>query len=153
MRRIDVVFVMSNTSHLVAASLAMVLLVFAVGARLLYVRIQEMRLRRVHPQAIATSRQAATRLENIQAADNFRNLFEVPVLFYTLLAVAIGTNHAPSWLVVGAWSYVALRVVHSVIHCTYNKVTHRFAVFGSSFVLLVGLWVVFFFTLPGRGTA
>ncbi len=47
----------------------------------------------------------------------------------------------------GAWLYVALRVVHSLIHCTYNKVMHRLSAFVASFALLVALWVAFFFTL------
>jgi hypothetical protein len=88
-------------------------------------------------------------LENVQAADNFRNLFEVPVLFYALGAVALATHQVPDWLVVGAWIFVALRVVHSFIHCTYNKVMHRLAVFLTSFGLLVALWVSFFLSLPG----
>ena len=42
-----------------------------------------------------------------------------------------------------AWLYVALRVVHSLIHCTYNKVYHRLAVFLPGFGLLVGMWIGF----------
>ena len=137
----------ANASQLVAACLALVILVFAVGGWLLYTRVQEMRQKRIHPQAAATSLQMAARLENVQAADNFRNLFEVPVLFYALAAVALATAHTPGWLVVGAWLYVALRVVHSLIHCTYNKVMRRLGAFLASFALLVALWVAFFFTL------
>jgi hypothetical protein len=91
----------------------------------------------------------SARLENVQAADNFRNLFEVPVLFYALGAVALAAHHVPSWLVVGAWIFVALRVVHSFIHCTYNRVMHRLAAFLASFGLLVALWVSYFLSLPG----
>jgi hypothetical protein len=60
-------------------------------------------------------------------------------------------HHTPAWLAVGAWLYVLLRVAHSLIHCTYNKVMHRLAVFLASFVLLVGLWVSFFASLPSGG--
>lgn len=135
---------------LVLACLAMVLLSFVVGLRLLFVRSVEMRAKRVHPQAAATSLQMAARLENVQAADNFRNLFETPVLFYALVAVALATSHVPGWLAVCAWLYVASRVAHSAIHCTYNKVMHRFAVFGLGFGLLVGAWVGFVFTLAAK---
>lgn len=133
---------------LAAAALALVLLTFAVGARLLYCRVREMRMRRLHPQAVATSAQMAGRLEDVRAADNFRNLFEVPVLFYALVGVAIGAGHVPEWLAAGAWLFVALRIVHSVIHCTYNRVMHRFAAFIGSFVVVVVLWVGFVATLP-----
>jgi hypothetical protein len=97
---------------------------------------------------MATSTQMAARLENTQPADNYRNLFEAPVLFYALVAIALAIGHTPSWLVTGAWGFVGLRVVHSAIHCTYNRVFHRLPVFAASFVLLVGLWVAFFLTLP-----
>jgi hypothetical protein len=138
-------------AQLVGACLAMVLLTFVVGGRLLYTRVEEMRRKRIHPQAAATSTQMAARLENVQAADNFRNLFEVPVLFYALMATALATAHIPGWLVTGAWLYVGLRVAHSVIHCTYNTVHHRLAVFLASFLLLVGLWIAFYLTLSPPG--
>ncbi|MGV3627532.1 MAG: MAPEG family protein [Betaproteobacteria bacterium] len=139
---------MNDTLLLLASCLAMVLLTFAVGARLLFVRTNEMREKRVHPQSASTSLQMASKLQNVQAADNFKNLFEVPVLFYALVAVALAASYTPGWLIAGAWLFVALRVAHSCIHCTYNKVMHRFPVFLLGFVVVVALWVVFFFTLP-----
>lgn len=144
---------MTPTVHLAAACLALVLLTFAVGVRLLYVRTMEMRAKRVHPQAASTSIQMAAKLQNVQAADNFRNLFETPVLFYALAAVAIASGDPPEWLALGAWFYVALRAAHSLIHCTYNRVMHRFAAFGSGFLLLVCLWVVFMVSLVSRSAA
>ncbi|MEO8673425.1 MAG: MAPEG family protein [Tahibacter sp.] len=138
---------MNNALHIVASCLVLVLLTCVVGLRLLYVRAIEMRRNRIHPQAVSTSLQVATTLKNVQAADNFRNLFEVPVLFYALVAMSLATAQVPAWLVFGAWSYVALRIAHSAIHCTYINVMHRFAVFGASFAVLVALWVSFFITL------
>lgn len=134
---------MSNAQHLVAACGAMVLLVSIVGLRLLAVRAGEMRAKRIHPQAASTSLQLAARLERVQAADNFKNLFEVPVLFYTLVAVALALGQVPGWLVVGSWCFVLLRYVHSAIHCSYNRVLHRFLAFGLGLVLLAGLWAAF----------
>lgn len=92
----------------------------------------------------------AAKLQNVQAADNFRNLFETPVLFYSLASVAIASGYAPAWLALGAWFYVGLRVAHSIIHCTYNRVMHRFAAFGSGFLLLVCLWVAFIVGLVSK---
>jgi hypothetical protein len=144
---------MDMSFHLVAATFALVGLTFLVGLRLLYVRSQEMRDKRVHPQAAATSVQMAAKLSNVQAADNFRNLFETPVLLYALTATALGTNYTPGWLVAGAWMYVVLRVVHSYIHCTYNRVMHRFFAFAAGFMLLVALWAAFVVGLAGRGAS
>ena len=139
-----------NAFNLLLAALAMVVLTFAVGLRMLYSRVQEMREKRLHPQKAATSKTMAANLENIQAADNYRNLFETPVLFYALVACAVAAAYAPPWLVIGAWCYFGLRVVHTITHCTYNNVMHRLAAFAIGFVLLVGLWIAFVLTLPNR---
>jgi hypothetical protein len=139
---------MTASSQLVATALAMVLLCFAVGGLLLVRRVREARAKRIHPQAMATSTQVAARIEDVRAADNFRNLFEVPVLFYALVAVALATRHVPDWLVAGAWTFVVLRIAHSAIHCTYNRVFHRLAAFATGFALLVAMWIGFFASLP-----
>ena len=140
----------ANHIQLIAACLAMVLLIFAVGGAMLFARVQEMRRKRIHPQVAANSLTMAAHLEDVQVADNFRNLFEVPVLFFALAAIALATGYVPDWLVACSWIYVALRVLHSLIHCTYNRVYHRLAVFLASFILLVGMWVAFFVALVSR---
>jgi hypothetical protein len=133
----------SNTLLLITAAAAMVVLTFVVGIAMLRSRVQEMRVKRIHPQAVATASKMSARLENVQTADNFRNLLETPVLFYALVALAVGIGHVPAWLAIGAWVYVVLRVAHSVIHCTYNKVMHRLSAFMLGFGLLVAMWLGF----------
>ncbi|MEX2149310.1 MAG: MAPEG family protein [Steroidobacteraceae bacterium] len=103
-------------------------------------RLTEMRVRRISPQSIATARAAATRLENTNAADNFRNLFEVPVLFYVWCIAIVLTGGSTPGFVMVAWTYVGLRALHSLIHLTYNRVVHRFLVYVASTLLLSGLW-------------
>jgi hypothetical protein len=106
-------------------------------------RLGEMRAKRIDPQALATARAAAGKLERTQAADNFRNLFEVPVLFYVLcIAIAANGGSTPS-IVAAAWAYVGLRAVHSLVHVTYNRVVHRFLVYAGSTLLLFGMWAAF----------
>jgi hypothetical protein len=142
---------MSLVAHVILLPIAaMVALSAVVGGALLAQRTAEMRRRRIHPQAVATSSQMAAKLERTNIADNFRNLFETPVLFYALcLAMAI-TQQLTTAMFAAAWVYVALRVLHSAIHCSYNRVMHRFAAFAAGFVLLVGMWVVFILQLIGR---
>lgn len=137
-----------NGFNLLVVTLCMVLLTLAVGVLMLASRVREMRQKHLHPQKAATSRTMAANLENVQAADNFRNLFETPVLFYALVACAIAASYVPPWLVIGAWCYFGLRVAHSIIHTTYNNVLHRLAAFAASFILLVGLWLGFVLTFP-----
>ena len=122
---------------------AMVLVTAFVWIKLYADRLGEMREKRVSPQAAASARAAATKLERTQAADNFRNLFEVPVLFYLLcIAIAVTGGSSPGF-VAAAWTYVGLRALHSLIHVTYNRVTHRFLVYVSSTLLLFGMWTAF----------
>jgi hypothetical protein len=75
------------------------------------------------------------------------NLLEAPVLFYAL-CLAYGGAQAVDPLALGlAWTYVGLRVVHSVVHLTYNRVVHRLAVFAASNFVLAALWLKLALTL------
>ena len=131
-------------------AVAMVALTAAVWVHLYVQRIGEMRRRRISPQQLATARQAASTLQDVSAADNFRNLFEVPVLFY-ILCLALYLTHRQSPVVLAlCWGYVVLRALHSVIHCTYNNVMQRFLVYITSTVLLFGLWAWFGIQLVGE---
>jgi hypothetical protein len=122
---------------------AMVGLTGAVWLKLYADRLGEMRARQIAPQSVATTRAAATQLERTQAAENFRNLFEVPVLFYVLcIALVLEGGSTPGFFA-AAWAYVGLRSIHSLIHVTYNRVTHRFLVYVASTLLLFAMWAAF----------
>lgn len=123
-------------------ALAMVALTFVVWCRMFLARVGEMKRERIHPQALATSALAAARLADSRAADNFRNLFELPVLFYLALVVAALADLVTATTLTLAWLFVVLRMVHSVIHCTYNKVMHRFYVYATGGMVLWALWGV-----------
>jgi hypothetical protein len=74
---------------------------------------------------------------------NFANLLEVPVLFYLLAVLVITLEINNALLLNLAWLYVALRLVHTIIHVSYNYVMHRFMVFGLSVLTLLAMWVQF----------
>ena len=122
---------------------ALVGLTALVWVKLYWDRIGEMRARRIDAQELATVRAAAGRLERPQAADNFRNLFEVPVLFYVLCIALVLNGGSTPGFVAAAWAYVALRSLHSLIHVTYNRVMHRFLVYVASTLLLFAMWIGF----------
>jgi hypothetical protein len=126
--------------HPLLPAAAMVALTAVVWVHLYVQRIGEMRRRRISASELATARQAATVLQDVTAADNFRNLFEVPVLFYVLCLALYVTHRQGAALLALCWLFVALRAVHSAIHCSYNNVMHRFFVYVTSTVLLFGLW-------------
>ena len=72
---------------------------------------------------------------------NYMNLLELPMLFYVVCIVLYVTAGASTTTVALAWAFVVLRVVHSLIHLSYNRVVHRLAAFTASNVALVMLWV------------
>ncbi|GGD78826.1 MAPEG family protein [Lacimicrobium alkaliphilum] len=72
---------------------------------------------------------------------NFDNLFEVPVLFYAAGASAMALNIVSEWLLIFAWLFVGFRIIHSLIHITYNNPVHRFVAFLLSFVAVVAMWI------------
>ncbi len=123
-------------------AVAMALLTGIVWVRLYWVRIPEMRRRKIQPQSIAQSAQRDTAFEDTRASDNFKNLFELPVLFYLALFVAHASGQVGSTVVFLAWLFVALRWLHSGIQCTYNRVMHRFTVYLLGGVVLWLLWAL-----------
>lgn len=123
--------------------LALVGLSFAVAITMFAQRVSEMRTRRIHPQAMATSVQRSQRLQATTGADNFANLFELPVLFYLLCLSLLATQTVGTGFVWSAWAFVALRALHSLIHLTYNRVMHRFVAYVAAFLVLAGMWVAF----------
>ncbi|HUJ46146.1 MAG TPA: MAPEG family protein [Rhizomicrobium sp.] len=82
---------------------------------------------------------------------NYMNLLELPVLFYVVCVLNYITSPTVSGLTLAlAWAYVGLRVMHSLIHLTYNNVMHRLAAFAASNFVLMAMWIVFFASrLPG----
>lgn len=123
--------------------LVLAALTFAIALRMLAQRIVEMRTRRIHPRAMATSAVRAQRLQATTGADNFANLFELPVLFYVLCLALLLTQRVTDGFLWAAWAFVALRVLHSLIHVTYNNVIHRFAAYGAGYAVLAGMWAGF----------
>ena len=106
-------------------------------------RLGELRARRIHPQQVASSKQMSELLQNTQSADHFRNLFEAPVLFYALCGFLAITKLTTLFLLACAWGYVALRMLHTYIHLTHNKVVRRFQAFVASTIVLYVMWGIF----------
>jgi len=134
---------MSLDAAIFAPAIAMVVLTAVVWLRMLSDRVGELRARKIHPQQVATPRLVAQKLENLQSADNFRNLLEVPVLFYVLCSFLAITKLTSVLLLACAWGYVVLRAYHSLIQLTHNTVMRRFQVYVASCIVLAVMWVVF----------
>ncbi len=124
------------------ALLAQVLLTFLVWGYMYFTRIQEMKSKRIHPQALnARSKLQELLTDSAGPANNLMNLLEMPVLFYLAVIMSLMLLIQDQVLVILTWAYVVLRYVHSFIHCTYNKVMHRFQVYFISCIVLLFIWL------------
>jgi hypothetical protein len=72
-----------------------------------------------------------------QVADNYNHLLEQPTIFYALVFYIYMAGTADRFAIALAWTYVILRVIHSLIQCTINRVPLRFAVFALSTLVLM----------------
>jgi hypothetical protein len=72
-----------------------------------------------------------------QVADNYNHLMEQPTLFYALAAITYLAGQQNGFTAGLAWGYVALRIVHSLIQGTINRVPLRFLVFSLATVVLM----------------
>jgi hypothetical protein len=70
---------------------------------------------------------------------NMMNLLELPVLFYAACLTYLVTNRDDDWALLLAWAYVGLRIAHSAIHLTYNRVQRRLMAIAASNVVLIML--------------
>jgi len=123
-----------GATHILYPMMALVALTFAALLLIPYRRFKAGREGRVTAEVSLPNR-------------NLINLLEMPVLFYVACLTAY-VSHAVSGTLVGlAWAYVALRLAHSAVHLTYNKVVHRLTVYAASNAVLVVIWVRLFFSL------
>ncbi|PCJ70352.1 MAG: hypothetical protein COA62_07055 [Rhodobiaceae bacterium] len=76
-----------------------------------------------------------------RVADNYNHLHEQPTIFYALVIYTHLAGAVDPINIALAWSYVGLRIVHSLIQNTVNIVVARFAVFSLSAIVLMALAV------------
>jgi hypothetical protein len=72
-------------------------------------------------------------------ADNFNHLHESPTLFYAVVIVLAIIGQGDEINTTLAWAYVALRVAHSIVQATINRVIVRFALYALSSLVLMAL--------------
>lgn len=121
--------------------LAQVLLTFLVWAYMYFTRIREMNRKNIDAQQLSDRASMQTLLtSSATPADNLKNLFELPVLFYVAILLSLTLLIQDNLLVLLAWGFVLLRAVHSLIHCTYNRVLHRFTAYIASTIVLLLMW-------------
>jgi len=74
-------------------------------------------------------------------ADNYNHLHEAPTIFYAVAIVLAIIGAGDGLNTTLAWAYVGLRVLHSIVQATVNRVALRFALFALSSLALMALIV------------
>jgi hypothetical protein len=78
-----------------------------------------------------------------QIGNCFSNQFELPVLFYILIAVALPLRHADLVIVLLSWVFVITRFAHAGIFVTSNNVQQRSLVWFAGVLVLLAMWLYF----------
>ncbi|MFT6916162.1 MAG: hypothetical protein ACJAWL_002486 [Motiliproteus sp.] len=77
----------------------------------------------------------------VKLGRNFSNLLEMPVLFYAVGIILLALEINNKVMLIFAWVFVILRIIHSIIHVTYNNPIHRFLAFLLSSIIVLIMWV------------
>src|SRR5204863_9585211 len=72
-------------------------------------------------------------------SDNLKNLFELPTLFYAVVLYLYATQQVDRTYLNAAWVFFAFRVLHSLVHCTFNFIPLRFLLY---VIAAAALWVM-----------
>jgi hypothetical protein len=78
-----------------------------------------------------------------QLGNCFSNQFEVPVLFYVLIALALPLRHADLVIVLLSWVFVITRFAHAGIFVTSNNVQQRSLAWFASVLVVFAMWLYF----------
>jgi hypothetical protein len=78
-----------------------------------------------------------------QIGNSFSNQFELPVLFYILIALALPLRHADLMIVLLSWVFVVTRFVHAGIFVTSNDLKQRSLAWFAGVLVLLAMWIYF----------
>jgi hypothetical protein len=126
---------------LIAPILALVLWTLVIWIWMYATRIPAIRKAKIDPNEAARTRTLNLPPEVMWVSDNYNHLMEQPTIFYATAFAAQIAGQADAVNIGLAWTYVALRIVHSLIQCTVNIVMLRFSVFTLSTIALAVLAV------------
>ena len=75
-------------------------------------------------------------------SNNYKNQFEMPVLFFAAIGFALALKLVDPVLTAFAWVFVGSRVVQTAIHIGPNKVTPRALAYLVGVAALIAMWVL-----------
>ena len=122
--------------------LALIVWTFVIWLWMYFTRIPAMRAAGIDPAKIKQKGELdPLPIKVKQIADNYNHLHEQPTVFYALMIYTHLVGVADSVSLTLGWTYVGLRVTHSLIQCTWNFVPVRFMVFSASTLVLIAIAV------------
>lgn len=78
-----------------------------------------------------------------QFGNCFANQFELPVLFYVLIAIALPLRRADLFIVLMSWVFVVTRFAHAGVFVTSNDVRPRSLAWFAGVLVLAAMWLYF----------
>ena len=78
-----------------------------------------------------------------QIANCYRNQFELPVLFYVLIALALPLRRADLFIVLMSWVFVVTRFAHAGIFVTSNNIQQRSMAWFAGALVVLAMWIYF----------
>jgi hypothetical protein len=131
---------MTNSTLLLIPVFIQVALTFALLFTLGPARVAALKRGEVKLQDVAIG-QRAWPDKITQISNAYANQFELPVLFYTGVLLALVTRMADNVLVIAAFVFVLSRLVHAAIYVGNNRVPARFRAFAVGAFTLLVMWV------------
>ena len=132
---------MTPTQHLLMPAFVQFALTVYVLTRMGQGRVRAVRSGQVKRAEIDTKSAYSETVQKF--ANNYVSQFELPVLFYVVLAFALATGLVDFVLIGLAWAFVGARLVHCYVHTGSNRIATRFKIFVAGLVFLVGMWAWF----------
>lgn len=132
---------MSLTQHLLLPAFVQVALTVYVLMRMGQGRVRAVRSGRVKYSEVDTKTAYSETVQRFMS--NYQSQFELPVLFYVVVAFASASGLVDYVLIGLAWAFAGSRLAHSFVHTGSNIIATRFKVFVAGLVFLVGMWAWF----------
>lgn len=127
-----------------------VLLVFFLGIRTALERGAAVRNREVSIKEIALDTRSWP--EHVRKfSNNFDNQFQVPMMWYALVALLLATNLAGTLQIILSWCFVATRLAHTYVHTGRNDVRLRLVAYLLGVTIIFFMWLWFALRLYGLG--
>ena len=133
---------MPNPIEFLTPVLVLVAWTLAMWVWMYATRIPAMKEAGIDPQDAAYPGTWSHRLRRPEVrsiADNYNHLHEQPTIFYALMFFAALTGGGDATALKLAWAYVLLRIAHSLVQATFNRVIVRFGVFALATLALMAM--------------